>query len=123
MSDSFNFNGKMDFNNSAVAFGKNASASTVNSAAPMSPEEAELRASLEKLLPVLLTVAGGLAYPAQGVVSGAVSEVTRELAEPRPRWEKIRAALRRVAPAVTALTTLASDVARIADAITPLIPH
>ncbi len=123
MSDSYNFQGKMDFTNSAVAFGQNASASTVNSTGPMSPEEGELRASLEKLLPVLQTVAGALASPAQGVVSGAVNEVTQELAEPRPRWEKIRAALRRVAPAVATLTTLASDVARIADAVTPLIPH
>jgi hypothetical protein len=117
MSDSFNFSGKMHFDHSAVAFGQNASASAVNSTGSVSPEEAELRASLEKILPVLQTVAGALAPPAQGVVSGAVTEVTQELAEPRPRWEKIRAALHRVVPAVTALTTLAADLARIADAI------
>jgi hypothetical protein len=129
MSDRYYYQGNItnslqgNVTNSAVSFGQNTTTSVVNPATPASAEEAALRADLEMLLPRLQLVAGELATPAAGAVTGAVDEVTQELAEPKPRWQRIQSALSGITPAVATLAKLAADVARITDAINPLIPH
>jgi len=124
MADGINNKGTMNITNSAVAVGKNASAATtVNQAASASLDDSELRSALAELVMRLRAVAGELAGPDQGVVTEAADEVAAELTEPSPRWARIREALRRVGPAVTALVNLAADVARITEAINPLLPR
>lgn len=124
MNASIHNDGTMNITESAFAFGDNASASvTVNEGTPNPPGDADLRADLAELLAQLRTAAALLGGQEQDMVTEAADEVAEELAAPTTRWEQIREALHRVEPTVAALANLAADVARIAEAVSRLLPH
>ncbi|MER7672052.1 hypothetical protein ABTY61_26845 [Kitasatospora sp. NPDC096128] len=122
MSGNFHNKGKLTITDSAVAIGAHSRATnSVGAARDDSPEEAELRAELARLVERLRGIADELAD--RETVSGAADAVAEELAAPATRWQRIKDVLGRVAPSVAALTQLATDVGRLEAAAEALIPH